>query len=58
MTRPDLSGLCSEGKDALILALLERVVALEAKLNQPPKNREIPACHPHATRRRPAPAVA
>jgi len=37
MTRPDLSRLSSEEKDTLILALLERVAALEAKIGQPPK---------------------
>ena len=37
MTRPDLSTLSSEDKDALILALLERVAALEARLGGPPK---------------------
>jgi transposase len=37
MARPDLSRLSSEEKDALILALLDRVAALEAKLGQPPK---------------------
>src|SRR5271154_5030769 len=37
MTRPDLSRLSSEEKDRLILALLDRVAALEAKLGQPPK---------------------
>lgn len=37
MTRIELSRLSSKEKDALILALLERVAALEAKLNQPPK---------------------
>ena len=37
MTRPDLSRLSPEEKDALILALLDRVAALEVKLNQPPK---------------------
>jgi transposase len=37
MTRPDLSRLSSEEKDALILALLERVAALEAKLGGAPK---------------------
>lgn len=36
MTRIDLSRLSPEEKDALILALLERVAALEAKLGQPP----------------------
>jgi hypothetical protein len=37
MTRPDLSHLSSEEKDALIVALLDRVAALEAKLGRPPK---------------------
>src|SRR5512142_339025 len=37
MTRPDLSRLSHEEKDALILALLDRVAALEAKLGMPPK---------------------
>jgi transposase len=37
MTRPDLSRLSSEEKDALILALLDRIAALEAKLGGPPK---------------------
>jgi transposase len=37
MTRPDLSRLSPEEKDRLILALLDRVAALEAKLGQPPK---------------------
>jgi transposase len=37
MTRPDLSRLSLEEKDTLILALLERVASLEAKLGQPPK---------------------
>ena len=37
MTRPDLSHLSSEEKDALIVALLDRVAALEAKLGGPPK---------------------
>ena len=37
MTRPDLSRLSSEEKDTLILALLERVAALEAKIGQSPK---------------------
>ena len=37
MTVPDLSGLSSADKDALILALLERVAVLEAKLGQTPK---------------------
>jgi hypothetical protein len=37
MPRPDLSRLSSDEKDTLILALLERVSALEAKLGVPPK---------------------
>ena len=37
MPRPDLSRLSPEEKDALILALLDRVAALEAQLKQPPK---------------------
>ncbi|WP_448188733.1 hypothetical protein [Azospirillum sp. sgz301742] len=37
MTRPDLSRLSSKEKNALTLALLERVAALEATLNQSPK---------------------
>jgi transposase len=37
MTRPDLSHLSSEEKDALIVALLDRLAALEAKLRGPPK---------------------
>lgn len=37
MTRLDLSRLSSAEKDTLILALLDRVAALEAKLGQPPK---------------------
>lgn len=37
MTRVDLSRLTSEEKDALILALLDRLAALQAKLGQPPR---------------------
>lgn len=37
MPRPDLSRLTPEEKDALILALLDRIAALEAKLGEPPK---------------------
>jgi hypothetical protein len=37
MPRPDLSRLTPEEKDALILALLDRVAALEAKLGGPPR---------------------
>ena len=33
----DLSRLSPEEKDALILALLDRIAALEAQLNQPSK---------------------
>lgn len=36
MPRSDLSRLSPEAKDALILALLDRIAALEAKLKQPP----------------------
>jgi hypothetical protein len=52
MTRIELSRLTSQEKDALIMALLERVAALEAQLNQPPRRRTIPACRPRAGRRR------
>ena len=37
MPRPDLSRLTPEEKDALILALLDRIAVLEAKLGEPPK---------------------
>jgi hypothetical protein len=37
MLRPELSRLSPEEKDALILALLDRVAVLEAKLSGPPK---------------------
>ncbi len=37
MTRPELSRLSHDENDALVLALLERVAALEEKLNRPPK---------------------
>jgi transposase len=37
MPRPDLSRLTPAEKDALILALLDRIAALEAKLGEPPK---------------------
>jgi transposase len=56
MTRLDLSRLSSEEKDALILALLERVAALEAKLNQPPKtpgNSSVPPSRGHKANRPP-----
>lgn len=37
MPRPDLSRLTPAEKDALILALLDRIAVLEAKLGEPPK---------------------
>lgn len=37
MPRPDLSHLTPAEKDALILALLDRIAVLEAKLGEPPK---------------------
>lgn len=37
MTRPDLSQMTPEEKDALILALLKRIEELEARLGGPPK---------------------
>jgi transposase len=40
MPRPDLSRLSPEEKDALILALLDRIAVLEAKLGEPPKTPE------------------
>lgn len=48
MPRPDLSRLTSEEKDALILALLDRIAALEAKLGEPsktPDNSSLPPSH-------------
>jgi transposase len=48
MPRPDLSRLTSEEKDALILVLLDRIAALEAKLEEPPKtpdNSSLPPSH-------------
>ena len=41
---PDLSRLTLEEKDALILALLDRIAALEAKLGEPPKTPDNSAC--------------
>ncbi len=41
MTRIELSRLTSQEKDALILALLGRVAALEGKLNQPPRTPDV-----------------
>jgi transposase len=58
MTRPDLSRLSPEEKDALILALLDRVAALEAKLNQPsktPDNSSVPPSRGPKTNRPPRP---
>lgn len=58
MTHPDLSRLSPEEKDALILALLERVAALEAKLNQPPKtpsNSSLPPSRGQKANRPPRP---
>ena len=62
MPQPDLSRLTSEEKDALILALLDRVAALEAKLGEPlktPANSSLPPsrgrktnCPPRAKRPR------
>jgi transposase len=40
MRRPDLSRLSPAEKDALILALLDRIAVLEAKLGEPPKTPE------------------
>lgn len=40
MPRPDLSRLSPEEKDALILALLDCIAVLEAKLGEPPKTPE------------------
>lgn len=56
MPRPDLSRLTSEEKDALILALLDRVAALEAKLGEPPKtpaNSSLPPSRGRKTNRPP-----
>ena len=56
MTRLDLSRLSSEEKDTLILALLERVAALEAKLGEPPKtpdNSSVPPSRGQKTTRPP-----
>ena len=58
MPRSDLSRLSHEEKDALILALLERVAALEAKLNQPPKtpdNSSLPPSRGQKANRPPRP---
>lgn len=58
MPRPDLSRLSPDEKDTLILALLERVAALEAKLNQPPKtptNSSLPPSRGQKANRPPRP---
>lgn len=58
MTRPDLSRLSLEEKGTLILALLERVAALGAKLNQRPKtpnNLSLPLSHGQKANRPPRP---
>ena len=58
MPGPDLSRLSHEEKDALILALLERVAALEAKLNPPPKtpdNSSLPPSRGQKANRPPQP---
>src|SRR5258707_8427001 len=53
MTRPpDLSTLTSEEKDALIVALLERVAELEARLGGPPKTPGNSSVPPSAGRKR------
>src|SRR6201987_3324589 len=56
MPRPDLSRLTLEEKDALILALLDRVAALEGKRGEPPKtpdNSSLPPSHSRQTNRPP-----
>ena len=58
MPRPDLSRLTPAEKDALILALLDRVAALEAKLGEPPKtpnNSSLPPSRGWKTNRPPRP---
>jgi transposase len=58
MTRPDLSHLTPEEKDALILALLERIAALEAKPGEPPKtpdNSSLPPSRGQKANRPPRP---
>ena len=50
--RPDLSALPSEEKDALIVALLERVAELEARLGGPPKTPGNSSVPPSAGRKR------
>lgn len=58
MFRPDSSRLSPEEKDALILALLDRVAALEAKLARPPKtpdNSSVPPSRGRKANRPPRP---
>jgi transposase len=58
MRRPDLSRLSSEEKDALILALLDRIAVLEAQLGGPPKtpeNSSLPPSRGQKTNRPPRP---
>src|SRR6266481_1093880 len=50
--RPDLSMLTAEEKDALIVALLERVAELEARLGGPPKTPGNSSVPPSAQRKR------
>ena len=58
MIRPDLSRLSPEEKDALILALLDRIAVLEAKLGEPPKtpaNSSLPPSRGQKANRPPRP---
>lgn len=58
MTSSDLSRLSPEEKDAVILALLERVTALKAQLNRPSKtanNSSMPASRGQKANRPPQP---
>src|SRR6266849_2894704 len=50
--RPDLGTLTSEEKDALIVALLERVAELEARLAGPPKTPGNSSAPPSTGRKR------
>jgi transposase len=58
MPRPDLSRLTSEEKDALILALLDRIAVLEAKRGEPrktPDNSSLPPSRGQKANRPPRP---
>ena len=58
MIRPDLSRLSPEEKDALILALLDRIAVLEAKPGEPPKtpaNSSLPPSRGQKANRPPRP---